>query len=50
MSNQRKSEFVNGNFGIQSLWAGHGENSPNPDLNQKVYSAQKSDSANWTIF
>jgi hypothetical protein len=25
MSNQQKSEFVNGNFGIQSFWEGHGE-------------------------
>jgi hypothetical protein len=25
MSNQRKSEFVSGNFGIQSFWGGHGE-------------------------
>jgi hypothetical protein len=25
MSNQRKAEFVNGNFGIQSFWGGHGK-------------------------
>jgi hypothetical protein len=25
MSNQRKAEFIIGNFGIQSLWGGHGE-------------------------
>jgi hypothetical protein len=28
MSNQRKSEFVNGNFGIQSFCGGHGKISP----------------------
>jgi hypothetical protein len=28
MSNQRKAEFVNGNFGIQSFWGGYGEISP----------------------
>jgi hypothetical protein len=50
MSNQRKAEFVSGNFGIKSFWKGHGENSSNPDLGQKVQSAQKSDSANRTIF
>jgi hypothetical protein len=36
MSNQRKAEFVNGNFGIQSFWKGHGKNSSNPDLDQKA--------------
>jgi hypothetical protein len=25
MSNQKKAELVNGNFGIQSFWGGHGE-------------------------
>jgi hypothetical protein len=25
MSNQRKAEFINGNFGIQSFWGGHGK-------------------------
>jgi hypothetical protein len=25
MSNQRKAEFVNDKFGIQSLWGGHGK-------------------------
>jgi hypothetical protein len=25
MSNQRKSQFVSGNFGIESFWEGHGE-------------------------
>jgi hypothetical protein len=50
MSNQREAEFVIGNFGIQSFWEGHGEILSNPDLDQKVQSAWKSDSANWTIF
>jgi hypothetical protein len=50
MSNQRKAEFVNGNFGIQSFWEGHVKNSSNPDLDQKVQSALKSDSANRSIF
>jgi hypothetical protein len=46
MSNQKKAEIVNGNFGIQRFWEGHGENSSNPDLDQKVQTAQNSDSAN----
>jgi hypothetical protein len=25
MSNQKKAELVNDNFGIQSFWGGHGE-------------------------
>jgi hypothetical protein len=50
MSNQRKAEFVNGNFCIQSFWEGHGKNSSNPDLDQKVQSAQNSISANWSSF
>jgi hypothetical protein len=28
MSNQKKSEFVNGNFHIQSFWRGYGKISP----------------------
>jgi hypothetical protein len=50
MSNQRKAEFVNGKFGIQSFWEGHGKNSSNPDLDQKVQSAQNSVSANRSSF
>jgi hypothetical protein len=43
MSNQLKAEFVNGNFGIQSFWGGHGEISSNLELGQKVQSVQNSD-------
>jgi hypothetical protein len=50
MSNQRKDKFVSGNFGILSFWEGRGENSSNPDLDQKVQSAQNSVSANWSSF
>jgi hypothetical protein len=32
MSNQKKAEFINGNFGIQCLWGGHGEISPRSGL------------------
>jgi hypothetical protein len=30
MSNQRKTEFIVSNFGIQSFWEGHGEILPKP--------------------
>jgi hypothetical protein len=50
MSNQRKDEFVHGNFGIQSFWEGDGENSSNLDLDQKVQSAQNSVSVNQSSF
>jgi hypothetical protein len=50
MSNQKKAEFITGNFGIQSLWEGHGVNSSNPNLDQKVQTTQNSDSANQSIF
>jgi hypothetical protein len=50
MSKQRKPEFVSGNFGIQSFWEGDGENSSNPDLDQKVQSVQNSVSANRSSF
>jgi hypothetical protein len=54
MSNQRKVEFINGNFGIQSFWESHGKNSSNPNLDQMVQSVQKSvqksDLANRSIF
>jgi hypothetical protein len=50
MSNQRKTKFINGSFGIQSFWEGHGENSSNPNLDQKVQSAQKYNLANGSIF
>jgi hypothetical protein len=50
MSNRRKAEFINGNFGIQGFWEGDGKISSNPDLDQKVQTAQNSDSANRTIF
>jgi hypothetical protein len=50
MSFQRKAEFANGNFGIRSIWEGNGENSPNPDLDQKVQSTQNYVSANQSSF
>jgi hypothetical protein len=50
MSNQRKAEFVNGNFGIQGFWEGHDKNLSNPNLDQKVQTAQNSDSANRSSF
>jgi hypothetical protein len=50
MSNQRKAEFVHGNFGIQSFWEGHGKNLSNSDLDQMAQSVQKSDPANQSIF
>jgi hypothetical protein len=50
MSNQRKAEFVIVNFCIQCFWEGDGEISSNPDLNQKVQTAQNSDSANRSSF
>jgi hypothetical protein len=50
MSNQRKSEFLMGNFDIQSFWEDHGKNSSNPNLDQEVQTAQNSDSANQSSF
>jgi hypothetical protein len=50
MSNQKNFEFIKSNFGIQCFWGGHGKNSSNPDLDQKVQTAQNSDSANQPIF
>jgi hypothetical protein len=50
MSNQRKAEFVNGKFGIQGFWEGDGRISSNPDLDQKIQTAQNPDSANWSSF
>jgi hypothetical protein len=35
MSNKRKAEFVNGNFGIQSFWGAHGEILPRTKLMPK---------------
>jgi hypothetical protein len=50
MSNQRKAEFVNGNFGIQSFWEVMAKFCQNPDLDRNVESAQNSDSANRMSF
>jgi hypothetical protein len=51
MSNQRKAEFVSGNFGIQSFWGGYGEFFfQNSDLVRKVEFAQNSDLANRSSF
>jgi hypothetical protein len=35
MSDQRKDEFVKGNFGIQSFWRGHGEISSKSGIRPK---------------
>jgi hypothetical protein len=41
MSNQRKAEFVSGNFSIQSFWGRSLQNfGQNPDLVQKVQSVR----------
>jgi hypothetical protein len=39
MSNQRKSEFVNGNFGIQRFWEVMTKFYQSPDLDRKIESA-----------
>jgi hypothetical protein len=40
MGNQKKAEFVNGNFGIQSFWGGSVKFCQNLDLGWKVESAR----------
>jgi hypothetical protein len=50
MSNQRKSEFINRNFGTKISGEDMAKFCPNLNLGRKVGSGQNSDSANQSSF